>query len=130
MDYNAARKELEELQKQLKEKSEAVLMDVFKEAFKDIPELKTIAWTQYTPSFNDGDPCYFILGDIVFSSTEWENVEENVDDFDDVRNKTTKDIAILINSVSNILEILYGEYGAFVRVHKDGIEVEDYDCGY
>ena len=27
--------------------------------FEETPKLKSFAWTQYTPYFNDGDTCYF-----------------------------------------------------------------------
>lgn len=30
-----------------------------KQIFEDYPFLKSFAWTQYAPYFNDGDPCYF-----------------------------------------------------------------------
>lgn len=35
------------------------LLPVFAEAFRRNPLIKCMIWTQYTPYFNDGDPCEF-----------------------------------------------------------------------
>jgi hypothetical protein len=32
--------------------------------------------------------------------------------------------------ITDHLESTFGSYGAFIRMHADGIEKEDYDCGY
>lgn len=34
--------------------------------FKSCPELQTITWTQYVPTFNDGEPCVFGVNEIHF----------------------------------------------------------------
>ena len=31
-----------------------------------MPALKAIRWNQYTPYFNDGDPCTFSVGEVMF----------------------------------------------------------------
>ena len=43
----------------LKKDCGATFKDVIAAIFEANPTLKTIAWKQYTPSFNDGDPCTF-----------------------------------------------------------------------
>lgn len=43
----------------VKDKGQEVVDAIFKTAFDEIPEIQSIAWTQGTPSFNDGDPCVF-----------------------------------------------------------------------
>lgn len=42
----------------------AELKEFLKGLIAQFPELEAISWTQYTPGFNDGDPCYFQLGEI------------------------------------------------------------------
>lgn len=39
------------------------LAEVFAGYKQQKPELKSISWVQYTPYFNDGDPCEFRVGD-------------------------------------------------------------------
>ncbi len=40
--------------------------------FKEVPELKTIFWTQYTPYFNDGDTCEFRVNEPLFANFQSE----------------------------------------------------------
>lgn len=37
----------------------AAMTQAFKRFFETTPAIKSISWVQYTPYFNDGDPCYF-----------------------------------------------------------------------
>ena len=37
----------------------SLIKNQLKDAFQKHPNVKTIEWHQYTPYFNDGDPCYF-----------------------------------------------------------------------
>lgn len=45
-----------------------------------IPGVEEIRWAQYTPYFNDGDSCEFIVGDIYF---RLENSPEDAGDYRD-----------------------------------------------
>jgi hypothetical protein len=49
--------------KKLSEAGEEAVKDAFKDVFDKFPEISEIAWCQYTPYFNDGDPCYFSVHD-------------------------------------------------------------------
>ena len=51
--------EIKRLQKELQEKSSKIFLSSFKKLFEETPKLKSFAWTQYTPYFNDGDTCHF-----------------------------------------------------------------------
>jgi len=62
----------EEYKKRLETESQAILAEAFKEVFDAHPEIKAIGWTQYTPYYNDGNPCVFGVGDFSYS-------EEDVD---------------------------------------------------
>lgn len=50
---------VEELNKQLKETYADGLREYAQEIFDKYPKLHSFAWTQYTPYFNDGEPCEF-----------------------------------------------------------------------
>lgn len=45
--------------RKLQEEGEAAVKDAFKDLFVTYPEVESVYWNQYTPYFNDGDPCYF-----------------------------------------------------------------------
>lgn len=53
-----------------KEKFRAEMQETFKdinrEFFEEFPMVQAITWNQFTPHFNDGDPCVFSMGDIHF----------------------------------------------------------------
>lgn len=53
------RKEERKIQKELGEVAKKAFKVGYKELFEKYPDLKSFSWTQYTPYFNDGDPCYF-----------------------------------------------------------------------
>lgn len=57
----------EEYDKAIKERGQKALKQAFKDFFAANPEVKAVVWTQYTPYFNDGEPCYFSVHDPSFS---------------------------------------------------------------
>lgn len=77
-EFETKRAELQaELQKSFPE--------MFTELFANFPEIKRISWVQYTPYFNDGEPCTFSVGKInAFSEEEgddyWEDDESRIAD--------------------------------------------------
>lgn len=58
-EYKAQLKEHQKLGEMLREKGQSIFEEAAKELFKNNPSLKSFSWTQYTPHFNDGDPCTF-----------------------------------------------------------------------
>lgn len=48
-----------ELNELLSKEGKNALVESFQAVFAAVPELETIEWTQYTPHFNDGEPCEF-----------------------------------------------------------------------
>lgn len=137
------KKTIEDAQTKAKEALVAELKDVFVRH----PELKVIKWTQYTPGFNDGDPCYFTIGDVSAANYmdinhygEWEGDEdeepEDLEVFSLDYNvpKKYKDLEPLgkfINSKTgkDVLEFMFGD-GVTVVVTADGVDTDEYDCGY
>lgn len=61
---------------------ETALKELFAGIFKEFPEVLAIGWCQYTPGFNDGDPCLFSLNDVMVVTTEslaeWPSALEGV----------------------------------------------------
>src|SRR6267154_5517989 len=49
------------------EKSKNAMRTAFKEFFDSNPDIDKITWTQYTPYFNDGDPCVFGVQEMYFT---------------------------------------------------------------
>jgi hypothetical protein len=57
--------------KALKEEFSKMATTALAELFVDHPEVACVHWKQYTPSYNDGDPCTFTLrGPSVWQSKE------------------------------------------------------------
>lgn len=56
--------ELEAKKKAVEEEYQQQATALFKEIFDAIPQVYGFAWVQYTPYFNDGDPCKFRMGEI------------------------------------------------------------------
>lgn len=56
--------------RQFQQEAIKLLKQEFKSFFEDVPEVKVIKWSQYTPYFNDGDPCVFGVNDPTFSNAD------------------------------------------------------------
>jgi hypothetical protein len=148
--------EIEKLRKEAKEKVESIFKTAALELFTEYPNLKRFSWTQYTPYFNDGDPCTFRSSHyypaISFTSTVVEE-DEDYDDYEeewsdykyyDYSNKKrtlkpglSKEQRAEIKTAKAVLDFLgtfddedmenlFGD-GYKVIITSKGIEVEDYD---
>lgn len=67
--------------KRTEQKSAAELAEVVKAVFDD-PFIVDFGWRQYTPGFNDGDPCVFGAGDIWVRTTA-DDPGADIEDLDD-----------------------------------------------
>ena len=54
---------IETAKAEIKETGKKALDEAFQELLNKFPDVKGIAWHQYTPYFNDGDPCTFSIGE-------------------------------------------------------------------
>lgn len=117
-----------------------------KEFFDENPEIEVIKWVQYTPYFNDGEPCVFRVNDPTFSNSDPENVnsygeldEEVENEFafqgtwcipDSLKNKEKvfDEFSSLICS-SEMEDVMLAMFGDHVEVTctRDNITVNDYD---
>lgn len=75
---DSLRKEMKALKSKMKKESKAALKAGFKNFFDEHPIVEAICWEQYTPYFNDGDPCHFGVGDfwLKFVKTEQQKIED------------------------------------------------------
>ena len=58
--------EIKEMQSKFREQGQELIREAFKEFFQNYPNVKSIWWEQYTPYFNDGEPCEFSRHDAHF----------------------------------------------------------------
>ena len=107
------------------------------------PEVTGIRWSQYTPYFNDGEPCVFgrngleatvVSGpeaDADEDSEEWQEVY-SYNGFkvpDGFSSEAWSALVDLDKSLSGMEDVLEDAFGDHVRVFvtRDGIEIEEYD---
>lgn len=64
-----------DFEQQVQTAGKEAIAEFFAEAFTVIPEAVAFTWNQYTPHFNDGEPCLFRVNDLVYFTSD-EAVEE------------------------------------------------------
>jgi hypothetical protein len=57
-----------ELQRKFQDQAQGLFKDITKEFFEKNPGITGVVWTQYTPYFNDGEPCEFSVGEPTFTN--------------------------------------------------------------
>ena len=60
------RKRKAELTAQIEREGRAALQAAFRTFFDAHPTIQAVRWRQYTPYFNDGEPCTFGLGELTY----------------------------------------------------------------
>lgn len=118
----------------LKNTGEDALKEAFKEIFDKHPSIYSISWRQYTPYFNDGDPCYFRVGEWEVEWAEEDEDEESEEDDSEEDEDATADQAKALEDIENlfasldddILESVLGDH-ITVEVTAEGISVDEYD---
>lgn len=142
----------EKMLEEMRTMQQEVFAEVMGGVFEQNPALVSFSWTQYTPYFNDGEPCVFgvnsdYLGvvltepftDFTENSSSWYgNETENEDghyEYEDglptYYSESAKEIqANISNSIrlfdESELQSMFGD-GVRVTVTKDGVTVDDYD---
>lgn len=163
-ELRAINGELKEAHKVLKDNSKKTLK-LLEKLIKGTPEIEAVRWKQYTPGFNDGEPCEFSVMDLEikfnpdffpvdeekrykdngeeeetsdFVSTEEIDsfFERQVDvlNFKDVQRaeQTAELLCKIHGTLVNATGMLEETFGTNVEITltKDGIEKDDYDCGF
>jgi len=75
------KKKKEQLEQQLSE-DKKTFFEFVKTFFEEHSEVTAIRWRQYTPSFNDGDPCEFTVG-CLYAAVEPLRELQEIGDYDD-----------------------------------------------
>jgi len=137
---------LMEQQKALREQvnlsGKAALAEAFKQFFETNPTVVAVKWTQYTPHFNDGDPCVFRLGDFEFALRAGETYlnwqgkpvvcTDDLSDDDNYQymNRLTDEqrgsLKNIDEDVEQIFEEAFGD-GYKIIATRDGFDVQEYD---
>jgi hypothetical protein len=122
----------EAAKKQIADESSAALAAEIKQMFKDNPKVESIRWNQYTPYFNDGDPCVFSVKDLYYKP---EGGDEDGGDYEDgyFDAEYSKDpVAVPVGKWWNSIQLdeaFLAAFGDHVRITatRDQIEVDEYD---
>jgi len=141
-----------EYEKTIRKEFGAVLSGLTVELFGDFPEVKGVVWTQYTPHFNDGDPCEFGIneprvmldqqfadacGACVYDDYGDESFELSTYNIRKKDGKSDLELKLLameeklnefqrfLNEFSMVVEETYGD-GVKVTVTPNGVSVDDY----
>jgi hypothetical protein len=109
------------------------------------PNVKALRWTQYTPSFNDGDPCRFSLSDVQVQlddppkrdddeerdPEDWENSFEAWDlpDSHAELQAAMRSLSQLLHDAKDACELVFGD-GSEIIATREKIEVNEFDCGF
>lgn len=104
--------ELQKMKEEMQAKMKAQFDVIVKDFFKIVPKMKAIAWTQYSPYFNDGDECIFSVQEVsvlsfvpeyVSYDYDEEDEDEDYDDEDDneTKDKETKPARIIVSDYND-----------------------------
>lgn len=127
---------------------EDALKEAFKELFDKHPRLESVTWVQYTPYFNDGDPCYFGVWGFDPSIVKPEESEDSEDEDDedlydddytygerlsalaDSSDPELQKIAEAVRELTrdipdDVLENVFGDHCKIVAT-RDGFDVREY----
>lgn len=114
----------------VKVQGEAAVKSLIAEFFAANPTIEAVKWTQYTPYFNDGDPCVFHVGE---TYARVDGVEGDDDDgFTDswsLEGAPKEAIRVLgetLGSLEDVLEVVFGDHAEVIAT-RDELRVEEYD---
>ena len=103
--------------------------------FKSFPQIQTVYWHQFIPTFNDGDPCLFSVNEIHYSPLEYTDIDgpygnQEKDEVTGYESdapagfqEMAREFEGFIGSIADYLQRAY-ECDAFVRVHRGGVIAE------
>jgi hypothetical protein len=104
------------------------------------PEIEALKWAQYTPYFNDGEPCEFSVGDLYYKPT---GGADDSGDYGDgfeylssygkpegfMSQQWVKDLGDLAAALQKAEDELLAAFGDHVKVivTREGVDVEEYE---
>lgn len=140
--YKSLRERLNELHAEAQSNCKAELEAVFSAS-----PFAMVAWQQYTPGFNDGDPCTFRVRDVLTADDEdaehtgtigeedegWEisTYVHNKEDPEEVAScNARKIVGEAVDGFRDFLEGVFGNDKQILWVRGKGFSIREYDCGY
>lgn len=145
-EFEIVRVEMEEKVKQIQEKMQESAKDLFSRFWEENPKIHAIVWTQYTPYFNDGETCYFRVGEMYpMTEAKYHQYDEDggyaeeysVLDWDDKPQEgsgLTEIEAVKVCEIIKILEkipeeVYMGMFGDHVKITatREGFQVDEYE---
>lgn len=100
------------------------------------PEVKAFGWTQYTPHFNDGDPCVFGVSGFYASFVDerdedlygdgWVEIYGTTEECSRATSKALDGLRKTLSKAEPELQSAFGD-GVRVIVTQEGVDVEEYD---
>lgn len=144
-----------ELDRMIQEFGEKAIKEYLQEFWDQNPEILEIMWHQYTPYFNDGDPCEFGVYDVRAKFVDTPGVEDEAEDdyyteyedvwdiswrlWPDVDHKVRqenvdnhksasalKKLNAIWQSNESALRSVFGEHSQ-IKANREKITVEDYE---
>ena len=132
-ELNQLRTRMNDLRQEMTNIAKENLPLEFKRYFDIWPEAEAFRWTQYTPYFNDGDPCVFRVNSPYVKIGEEggdddEGYLEKYDFEDDTKRNRMQEVEDMLNSCEDVLQYLFGDH-CQVTIWRDKNEatVEEYD---
>ena len=121
------------MREELAAKFKGEFTTIFAEIFKAYPNVEKVAWTQYTPYFNDGDPCVFGVNglhikDETVDADDEDDIYEWVELWGDKANTypLLKQFEGVLSRSEDTLLSMFGDHVRVV-VTREGMDVEDYE---
>lgn len=127
-DMDNIRAEYESKIKPKYEEARTLIETELARMFQEKPVITSIWWTQYCPSFNDGDRCYFSVGDIFMSTADDEEIyisKFSAKEDQQLYPSGIFELKNFIHTNDEMMEFLYGD-GYKVIATKGGITLEEY----
>lgn len=131
MSLNSIREKIAKLQEEAKVESNKLFEQGSKQLFNDHSDLKAFSWSQYTPYFNDGEPCEFGSNHRYFAIAGQGNDLEDFGPYEerdwDISDSTYKAVDSFLGQFND--DDMYNLFGDHVKVTvtKDGATVDEYD---
>jgi len=123
-------KQLRKMQEQFRKDGRALFKEVCASLFEANPKLESFGWQQYTPYFNDGDPCVFsVYAD--YPAINGYDYNHDKGELTGVTEEEAEELRKLVGSFLNevpndIMESMFGDHVS-VTVHRDGsVDTEEY----
>ncbi len=126
--FKSLKRQLSDLKKEYMKAGKAAFGDESKTLFDKHPKLKEYGWRQYTPYFNDGEPCTFraCTDDPDINGVDWWAENEDAGMTKAEFEAAANDVAVFLSAFDDdVMEHLFGDH-VRVKVTKKGAKVEEY----